>query len=131
MKIIFRLVILGFVLLIVMNYVSYQQSAYLPVHNWLASAKSWVEKLKHNNSSSEATTVKVSKWTDAKGVVHYENRPVDGAKTIEVNTNANVLPPMPVVKPVESQEEKPKTMKDEIRELQKAKDAHTEAIINN
>jgi hypothetical protein len=128
MRVIFRVVILGFVLLTVMNYVSYQQTAHIPARDWLASAESWFNKLIHKNSSSETATVKVSKWTDAKGVVHYENRPVDGAKTIEVDANTNVLPPAPLVKLPKVKEEKPKTMNDELRDIQEAKKAHFDAL---
>lgn len=128
MRVIFRTVILGFVLLTVMNYVSYQQTARIPARDWLASAESWFSKLMHKDSSSETTRVKISKWTDAKGVVHYENRPVDGAKTIEVDVNNNVLPPAPVVKLPEVKQEKPKTMNDELRDIQEAKRAHFDAL---
>jgi Zn-dependent membrane protease YugP len=76
-------------------------------------------------------TVKVSKWTDANGVVHYENRLVEGAKTIEVDPNKNVLPPAPVVKLPETKTAKPKTANEEVEALQKAKDAYVESIINN
>ncbi len=127
MRVIFRVVILGFVLLTVMNYVSYQQTARLPARDWLASAEGWFNKLRHNDSSSEVARVKVSKWTDAKGVVHYENRPVDGAKTIEVDVNNNVLPPAPVVKLPEIKE-KSKAMNDELRDIQEAKRAHFDAL---
>lgn len=131
MRIIFKLVILGFVLLIVMSYVYYQQTAHIPTRDWLVSAETRLNKLIHKDSSAESTTVKVSKWTDAKGVVHYENRPVDGAKTIEVDPNTNVLPPAPVVKLPETKAEKPKTMNEEVQALQKAKDVYTESVINN
>lgn len=36
--------------------------------------------------------LQISKWTDAQGVVHYDNKPVPGAATISINPNANVLP---------------------------------------
>lgn len=38
------------------------------------------------------TKIQISKWTDAQGVVHYDNKPVKGAASITINPNANVLP---------------------------------------
>ena len=39
-----------------------------------------------------AGSVQIYKWTDAKGVVHYDNQPVKGAEELSINPNANVLP---------------------------------------
>lgn len=38
-----------------------------------------------------AKTVQVYKWTDAKGVVHYDNQPVKGAKIVDIDPDNNVL----------------------------------------
>ena len=42
--------------------------------------------------SPHAAPVQIYKWTDAKGVVHYDNQPVKGAAEISINPNANVVP---------------------------------------
>lgn len=128
MKVVFKFVALIFAVLVVTNYIVYQQSGNIPAREWLASAKRTLNKIISDNSSSEPTTVTVSKWTDAKGVVHYENRPVDGAKTIDVNTSVNVLPPISTVKLPDNIDVKPKTMNEELRDIQEAKKAHFDAL---
>lgn len=130
MKFVFRFAILGVVLLIVAHYVS-PQLPDNPLINWLASAEKTATTIINKNTSSDVSPVKVSKWTDAKGVIHYENRPVDGAKTMEVDPNVNVLPSAPAVKLPDAKDEKPKSMNEEVQALQNAKDAYTESIINN
>ncbi|MES2824250.1 MAG: DUF4124 domain-containing protein [Pseudomonadota bacterium] len=42
--------------------------------------------------TSPATPVQIYKWTDANGVVHYDNQPVKGATTLSINPNENVVP---------------------------------------
>lgn len=131
MRIVFRFVVLGIVAAVAFNYFIYQKNGNIPAHEWLASAQHVLSRLANKEVASETETVKVSKWTDANGVVHYENRPVEGAKTIEVDPNKNVLPPAPVVKLPETKTAKPKTANEEVEALQKAKDAYVESIINN
>lgn len=131
MRIVFRFVVLGFVAAVAFNYFVYQKNGTIPAREWLASAQNMGSNLANKQGITEPTTVKVSKWTDANGVVHYENRPVEGAKTIEVDPNKNVLPPAPVVKLPETKTAKPKTANEEVEALQKAKDAYVESIINN
>lgn len=123
------LVTLGCIIFAVTNYLGYQKTGTLPAREWWAHAQSAV---KNVNGEAAPATVKISKWTDAKGVVHYDNRPVEGAKTIEVDPNKNVLPPAPIVElpASESAKSKPKTINEEVRALQEAKDAQMEAIIN-
>jgi hypothetical protein len=47
-------------------------------------------------STTESTAVKIYKWTDANGVVHYDNQvgnqPVKNAQTLNIDPNKNVLP---------------------------------------
>ena len=133
MQVVFKLVVLGVVALVVANYVFYQKTGEFlardwPAREWMASAKSELIKIVDNNAASEAGTVKISKWTDANGVVHYENRPVEGAKTIDVDPNANVLPPMPSVKLPKNTDVKPKAMDEELSSIQEAKRAHFDAL---
>jgi len=127
---IFKLVVLCVVLLIVAHYIA-PRLPENPVSNWFVTAEKHAGKIINSDKFSDANTVKVSTWTDEKGVVHYENRSIEGAKTLEVDTSANVLPSPPAVKLPDAKDEKPKTMNDEVRELQKAKDAYNEAIINH
>lgn len=131
MKIVFRLIALGLVAAAAFNYFIYQKNGSIPAREWLASAQGMWSHIANKEGITEPETVKVSKWTDANGVVHYENRPVEGAKTIEVDPNKNVLPPAPVVKIPETKEVKQKTANEEVEALQKAKDAYVESIINN
>jgi len=128
MKVVFKLVVLVFAVLFVTNYIAYQKTGNIPAHEWLASTKRTLNKFLNANPSSESNTVKVSKWIDAKGVVHYENRLVDGAKIIEVDPNTNVLPPIPRVNLPENTDVKPKTMNEELGDIQEAKKAHFEAL---
>jgi hypothetical protein len=133
MKIILRVVVLLVALLVALNYFGYQQSFHIPWQSWLASFKHKANDLIPKSDSPEAkNTVKISKWTDDKGVVHYENRPVAGAKIVEVDPDKNVLPPAPIVKLPESEaESKPKTLNEEMEVLREAKKRQMDAIINN
>jgi hypothetical protein len=131
----FILVFLGGAVVCAINYLEYKKTGSIPIQQWFAHIQSSaIPSLKNSVKSatgdSSPATVKISKWTDANGVVHYENRPVDGAKTIEVEPNKNILPPAPVVELPETAKSKPKTMNEEVRALQEAKDARMEAIIN-
>jgi len=132
MKIVLRVAVLVVVIFVAMNYFGYQQSVQIPWQSWVASFKQKTNDLIPENESLNAkNTVKISKWTDDKGVVHYENRPVEGAKTLEVNPDDNVLPSTPIVNLAESEAEaKPKTMNQEMEALREAKQRQMEAIIN-
>lgn len=129
MRFVFKFAILGVVLLIITHYV-FPQS---PVNNFVNNGFADAEKVFNHlfKKDTPADRVKVSTWTDAKGVVHYENRSVGGAKTIEVDPNVNVLPSAPAAKLPDVKDEKPKTMNEELRDIQEAKKAHIEAIINH
>jgi hypothetical protein len=115
------------------NYLGYKNTGTLPVNEWIAQAKSALKNSVNWATGEEASTkatVKISKWTDAKGVIHYENRPVNGADTIEVDPNDNVLSLAPVAEASSSEEAKPKTINEEMEALRAAKQAQMEAIIN-
>ena len=123
MKIVLRVLVLVVVVFVALNYFGYQQSLQLPWQGWVASFKNKANDLIPKSDSPEAKNiVKISKWTDDKGVVHYENRPVAGAKVLEVDPDSNVLPPAPIVKLSESEaESKPKTMNEEMEVLRSKK----------
>jgi hypothetical protein len=133
MKTILRVLVLAVVVLVALNYFGYQQSLQIPWQSWIASFKHKANDLLPESESPEAkNTVKISKWTDDKGVVHYENRPVAGAQTLEVDPDKNVLPPAPIVKLPESEaESKSKTLNEEMEVLREAKRRQMDAIINN
>lgn len=131
MRIIVRLGVLVVLVVSVFGAVSYSQPGIIPVSGWVENVSSTFKRLVVSHASSSAESVKVSKWVDAKGVTHYENRAVEGAEALMVDPNRNVLPPAPIVNLPETKSEQPKTMNDEVRELQKAKDAYYESIINN
>jgi hypothetical protein len=133
MKIILRVALLVAVVLVALNYFGYQQYFQIPWQSWIASFKQKANDLIPESDSPEAkNTVKISKWTDDKGVVHYENRPVAGAKVLEVDPDSNVLPPAPIIKLPESEaESKPKTLNEEMEVLREAKRRQMDAIINN
>jgi hypothetical protein len=130
MKILSRIVILGVIIFVAMGYFGYLQPANIPWKTWVANLKSSTGDLVPKTESSQPkNTVKVSKWTDEHGVVHYENRPVEGAKTLEVDPDNNIMPTTPVAKSPEA-ESTPKTMNEEMQELREAKQRQMEAIIN-
>jgi hypothetical protein len=80
----------------------------------LGVANEWKEGL-HKITSSSSASVAVYKWTDAKGVVHYENKVVSGAEVLQVNPDENFLPPAPAMpeapKPEDNRTEEEKMMK--------------------
>lgn len=134
----FIVLILGCSIFAVANYLGYQKTGILPVKEWILHAKnSLLPSLKDSvaqitgKEASPKNTVKISKWTDANGVVHYENRAVNGANTIEVNPNDNVLTMEPLAEASTGENAKPKakTMEEEVRELQEAKQAQMDAVI--
>ena len=55
----------------------------------------------------------------------------DGAKTLDVDPDVNVLSLEPVAKIPESAKPAAKTQEEEMRALQQAKDAYMEKLINN
>lgn len=132
-----KLIFLGVMALVVINCLEYQKSGVIPAHTWFVKIQSLVipamkntaNKLGAEQSSESNNRVKVSKWTDAKGVVHYENRPVEGAQTFEVDPDENFLPQSPVTGLPKSVESKTKTAEEEFRSIQEAKKAHFEALI--
>ena len=77
MKVVFKLAVLGLIIGAVMNYAAYQKSGHMPLAGWFADVKkSAVNWVGQDSEPTVKSPIKVSKWTDAKGVVHYENRPV-------------------------------------------------------
>lgn len=75
---------------------------------------------------SPATPVQIYKWTDANGVVHYDNQPVKGATELSINPNANVVP-MEKAADVAPAEQAPsdetKLMMENIEKMRAAKEA--------
>jgi hypothetical protein len=91
------------------NYFIYLKTGKVPLGDWptkvsnfisnkhfdakdLASdAKKMANKVTGDTLDIGESGVKVYKWTDAKGVVHYDNKPVEGAKVLTINTDTNIL----------------------------------------
>lgn len=75
---------------------------------------------------SPATPVQIYKWTDANGVVHYDNQPVKGATELSINPNANVVP-MEKAADVAPAEDAPsnetKQMMENVEKMRAAKEA--------
>lgn len=101
------------------------------VHSVLAKAESIapaeVKQLVASSVHHDLDTdkLKIYKWKDAKGVVHYDNHPVDGAEVLAINPDANVLPALEVP---EDTPAKSSTLNEDLRALQEAKKAHFEAL---
>lgn len=100
--------------LAVFNGFSYYKTGKIPVRDWgeqvardglVTTLKSFsfsktVNKAKqHINEVTDAEAsapgpqkIQIYKWTDAQGVVHYDNKLVPGAAAITIDPNVNVLP---------------------------------------
>ena len=109
----FKCVVAIFLAAGIANYLIYLKTGNMPLVDWknkiagldvsnrlksfspkdvLPDAKQSIEKLMPDSlSSSSEAPVKIYKWKDNKGVVHYENRPVDGAQEMLVDVNSNIL----------------------------------------
>ena len=131
MKVITRVALLVVVAVAAGNYLVYSRTGQLPVKNWLANWQNGDISRQIKKVVSEpagpAQTVSVYKWTDANGVVHYENRPVKGATLVKVSTDINVLPP-PEKVDLPQAESKPETADEQVRKLQEAKRAYMDSL---
>jgi hypothetical protein len=75
---------------------------------------------------SHPEKVQIYKWTDADGVVHYDNQPVKGAKELSINPNVNVMPMVDAPKPVTpdaAPSDAAKEMMENIEKMNRAKEA--------
>ena len=77
-------------------------------------------------ASPNKAPVQIYKWTDAKGVVHYDSKPSKGASTLSIDPNANVLP-MAKAPEIGTTEKPPvdeqKQMMENIEKMRAAKEA--------
>ncbi|MES2673333.1 MAG: DUF4124 domain-containing protein [Pseudomonadota bacterium] len=94
---------------------------------FVAQAKKIVNEVTEDSLiSAHAAPVQIYKWTDAKGVVHYDNQPVKGATELSINPNVNVLP-MEKAADVAPTEQAPsdeaKQMLENIEKMRAAKEA--------
>lgn len=110
---IFKCVVAIFLAAGIANYLIYLNTGNMPVVDWknkfshmdiagqlksfspknvLSDAKQSIKKLMPTSmSSTNDAPIKIYKWKDNKGVIHYENRPVDGAQEMLVDVNSNIL----------------------------------------
>ena len=131
MKVIARVAFLVLVAVAASNYLVYSKTGNLPVKNWLANLQggniSQQIKKVISEPAGPASKVSIYKWTDANGIVHYENRPVKGATLVEVSTDINLLPPPEKVE-LPQAETKPETADEQVRKLQEAKRAYMDSL---
>ena len=131
---------------------SYYSKGGLPTEQWRSSLARIApalnaEKLSIDNASSEKllsgakqlidkavdapaitdSHVKMYKWKDAKGVVHFGNRPEAGAQEIIVDTNVNTIPSTTGAAE-NSSKPKEKAMNDEVNEVRAAKQKYDEQM---
>lgn len=83
----------------------------------MSSAKKIVD----GDGAQSAEKVKIYKWVDAKGVVHYENKPVKNAQEMDVDPNANVLPAAPAAPIIETPKPKAQAADEQEKSLREAK----------
>jgi Domain of unknown function (DUF4124) len=72
----------------VSNFIANKQ---IDVKDLASDAKKMANKATGDTLAIGDDGVKVYKWTDAKGVVHYDSKPVEGAKVLTIDTDTNVL----------------------------------------
>ena len=110
---ILKCIVATFLAIGIANYLIYLKTGNMPIIEWknkfsqmhfaselkkfstknvLPDAKQSIEKLMPESmSSTSEAPVKIYKWKDNKGVIHYENRPVNGAHEMSVDVNSNIL----------------------------------------
>lgn len=93
----------------------------------ISGAKQLVEKVADAPAAATDSTVKMYKWKDAQGVVHFGNRPETGAQEIIVDTNINTIPSTTGASE-NSSKPKEKTMNDEVNEMRAAKQRYDEQM---
>jgi hypothetical protein len=91
-----------------------------------AGVKQLLDKVSDAPAEMTSSQVKVYKWKDAKGVVHFDNHPVAGAQEINVDTKTNTIPSVGGASADAVTEPKEKSMSDETNELRAAKQKHDE-----
>lgn len=132
MKAIIRFVVWAAILAGAANYLVYLQTGTMPIKTWLAKfqqnpiSKVVAENVDGASKISAAKKVTIYKWTDANGVVHYDNQPVKGASVVEVSTNTNSMP-APEKTESSTADSKPQTADEQARRLQEAKQAFIDA----
>lgn len=76
--------------------------------------------------ATDAAPVQIYKWTDAKGVVHYDNQSVKGAVELSINPNANVIPmekAADIIPAEQAPSDEAKQMMENIEKMRAAKEA--------
>jgi hypothetical protein len=112
------------------NYFIYLKTGKVPLGEWpqkvsslisgkhfdardLASdAKKMASKVTGDKLALGDSGVKVYKWTDAKGVVHYDSQPAQGAKVLTIDTDTNILSAEDLPKKVEEKPDGEEKSKD-------------------
>lgn len=117
-----------------------------PFHDWIQSAqqdgffaatkelipvyKDLFDRTVNGKSHAASKSVKIYKWKDNNGVIHYDNRAVAGSEAIDIDPNVNFMPPAATVALPGSEEAKPKakTMEEETQAILDKKRAYMESL---
>lgn len=103
-----KLLLVGILALCIVNGYTYYQSEKWPVYDFVKQIShdgfvkaisemsgrqmQTAENIFHDLTAQPPALVRIYKWTDANGVVHYENQSLKGATEISIDPNANILP---------------------------------------
>lgn len=103
-RILFKMLVVTGLMVGIANYVIYLQTGRMPVQEWVKNLKTldmnpshWVGDVKKMGEGvidqvTPSKPVTVYKWTDADGVIHYGERPVDdNAEAMKIDTNRNLM----------------------------------------
>lgn len=105
MRILIKMLLVTGLLVGIGNYMIYLKTGRMPVREWVQNW-SWPElpsldagqlvedakRLGGEAAGEKPVPTKVYKWTDANGVVHYGERPAEGAQELSINPDQNILP---------------------------------------
>jgi hypothetical protein len=146
MKIILTLVVLVLLAVAAINGAVYFKYGKVPFHDWMQSAqqdglivattglipvyKDLFDRTINSKSQATSKSVKVYKWKDENGVIHYDNRAVAGSEAMDIDPNVNFMPPAATVTLPDSEEAKPKakTMEEETQAILDKKRAYMESL---
>lgn len=146
MKILLTLVVLVLLAVVAINGAVYFKYGKAPFDDWMQSSqqdgfmaatnelipvyKDLFDRTVNGKSHEAKKPVKIYKWTDNQGVIHYENRAVTGAQTLDVDPDNNVvsLPPVATLPAGEEAKPKAKTMEEETQEILDKKRAYMESL---
>ena len=151
MNILVKLFVAVLLVLGIFNYLSYSKTGNIPLLEWskkftqdgaanftqqvaeklVVDAKKMTSEMLGDKIKSTAP-VQIYKWTDAKGIVHYDNKPVKGATELTIDVNANMLSmekPVDVSDP-QAKKSEPQSDDEQARTIREAMRARMDALTN-